>query len=75
MTETKNERWKPGDRVVIDLSRHRRNEAHLLAVPGTVVAVDPPGLPAGVRIDLDFEVHGCRDCYATHSELRRETTP
>jgi hypothetical protein len=37
-----------------------------------VRAVDEPDLPPGVRVDLDREVNGVRDCYATHGELRPE---
>ena len=41
-------------------------------VRGTVREVDPPGLRPGVRVDLDREINGVRDCYATHGELRPE---
>ena len=38
---------------------------------GTVREVDTGSSP-GVRVDLDREVRGVRDCYATHRELRPE---
>lgn len=67
--------WKPGDRVGAclpdrDASRRRGGATGLSWVSGTVREVDSPGLPRGVRVDLDREVNGVRDCYATHSELR-----
>lgn len=37
---------------------------------GTVMGIDTlPGLP-GVRVELDQQVNGARDCYATHAEIR-----
>lgn len=67
--------WQPGDRVIVRLPdgfipggyRKREIDTH-----GTVRAVDEDGMPRGVRVDLDREVNGVRDCYATHSELRPE---
>jgi hypothetical protein len=41
-------------------------------VHGTVRAVDLPGQPPGVKVDLDREINGVWDCYATHRELRPE---
>jgi hypothetical protein len=66
--------WRPGDRVIARLpagqaTGYGRRHAD---VHGTVRAVDEPGLPPGVRVDLDDEVNGVRDCYATHGELRPE---
>jgi len=67
--------WKPGDRVIVRLPDggtprgYRKREAD---VHGTVREVDPPGLRPGVRVDLDREINGVRDCYATHRELRPE---
>ena len=65
-------RWQPGDRVEVNLpdkSRIGRGRVHVW-VGGTVREVDPPGLRPGVRVDLDREVNGARDCFATHAELR-----
>lgn len=76
--------WKPGDRVIVrlpdqidrlpggSLLRKRRGTARDVDVHGTVRAVDLPGQPPGVKVDLDREINGVRDCYATHAELRRE---
>ena len=69
------EPWKPGDRVIVRLPDGRtprgvsKREAD---VHGTVREVDLPGQPPGVKVDLDREVNGVRDCYATHGELRPE---
>lgn len=66
--------WKPGDRVIVrlpDRSAYRKRDVD---VHGTVREVDPPGSRPGVRVDLDREVNGVRDCYATHGELRPEGT-
>ena len=63
--------WKPGDRVIVRLPR-KSTPVGDVDVHGTAREVDPPGLPPGVRVDLDEEVNGVRDCYATHSELRPE---
>jgi hypothetical protein len=67
--------WKPGDRVIVRLPdgptprgcRKREADVH-----GTVREVDLPGQPPGVLVDLDREINGVRDCYATHRELRPE---
>ena len=40
---------------------------------GKVEAIDPPGLPAGVKVRLDEAVNGTTGCYATHSEIVAET--
>jgi hypothetical protein len=68
--------WKPGDRVIVRLPdrRLRRGGSGFreVDVHGTVREVDPPGLRPGVRVDLDREINGVRDCYATHGELRPE---
>lgn len=71
------ETWAPGDRVVVmlpDRSARRGRGGHVPEIPvtGTVREVDPPGQPRGVLVDLDREVNGVRDCYASHGELRRE---
>jgi hypothetical protein len=64
--------WKPGDRVQVELPRGHtgRRGSSRAWVRGTVREVNPPGLRPGVRVDLDYPVHGVSDCYATHSELR-----
>ena len=76
--------WKPGDRVIVrlpdqierlpdgSLLRRRRGTAREVDVHGTVRATDLPGQPPGVKVDLDREINGVRDCYATHRELRPE---
>lgn len=67
--------WQPGDRVIVRLPDgptprgYRKREAD---VHGTVREVNPPGLPPGVRVDLDREINGVRTCYASHRELRPE---
>lgn len=69
------ESWKPGDRVTVrlpDSSVPRGRGVAVVPVHGTVRAVDEAGLPPGVRVDLDREVNGVRDCYATHAELMAE---
>ena len=74
------EPWKPGDRVIVRLPDKRRQPrsgvrggwSRDVDVHGTVRAVDLPGCPPGVKVDLDREINGVRDCYATHSELRPE---
>src|SRR5260370_12328130 len=65
--------WKAGDRVIVrrrdrSLPRGQGGSIRQADVHGTVSAVDDDG----VRVDLDREVNGVRDCYATHHELRRE---
>ena len=67
------EPWKPGDRVIVRLPR-KTTPVGDIDVHGTVRAVDLPGLPPGVKVDLDEAVNGVRDCYATHSELRPEVS-
>ncbi len=69
--------WKPGDRVIVrlpdkSLKRGRGGGILEVDVHGTVREVDLPGQPPGVKVDLDREVNGVRDCYATHRELRPE---
>ena len=70
------EPWKPGDRVIVRLPdkslRVGTSGRRQVDVHGTVREVDPPGLRPGVRVDLDREINGVRDCYATHRELRPE---
>jgi hypothetical protein len=67
------EPWKPGDRVIVRLpDKSVTYGPRDIDVPGTVREIDLPGLPPGVAVDLDFEINGARDCYATHRELRRE---
>lgn len=68
--------WRPGDRVIVRLPdksapRMRGGVLREVDVHGTVRAVDDGSRP-GVSVDLDREVNGLRDCYATHSELRPE---
>lgn len=75
MTELKS--WKPGDRVIVNLPdkslrRLRGAGFREVDVHGTVREVDLPGQPPGVKVDLDREINGVRDCYATHGELRPE---
>lgn len=60
--------WKPGDRVEVFLPVKGRNGRFRFG--GTVREVDPPGLPPGVRVDLDETVNGVQNCFATHAELR-----
>jgi len=74
MAESKS--WRPGDRVIVrlpdrTLPRGQGGSIRQADVHGTVRAVDDGGRP-GVRVDLDREVSGVRDCYATHRELRPE---
>lgn len=64
--------WQPGDRVIVRLPDRSAPYGRRVDVHGTVRAVDEPDLPPGVRVDLDREVNGVRDCYATHGELRPE---
>jgi hypothetical protein len=62
--------WKPGDRVKVLLPARGTGPGHKpVWIAGTVRDVDEPGLPPGVRVDLDVLVRGVRDCYATHGEL------
>lgn len=63
--------WAPGDRVTISLPDKSAPYGRHVLVPGTVREVDPPGLPRGVRVDLDWTVNGVQDCFAAHGELRR----
>jgi hypothetical protein len=78
---TPDQRWKPGDRVVVRLPDKRRQSglrgggSRDIDVSGTVRATDLPGQPPGVQVDLDEEVNGVRDCYATPAELRPEVPP
>lgn len=70
--------WKPGDRVIVRLPDKRRQPgtrggwSRDVDVHGTVREVDLPGRHPGVVVDLDREINGVRDCYATHGELRPE---
>ena len=68
--------WKPGDRVRIclpDKSRTAgRHGPQWASFSGTVRQIDEPGLPRGVRVDLDYPVNGAKDCYASHAELTPE---
>jgi hypothetical protein len=68
--------WKPGDRVIVRLPDRNLRQGgkgfRQVDVHGTVRAVDLPGQPPGVKVDLDREINGVRDCYATHRELRPE---
>jgi hypothetical protein len=68
--------WQPGDQVRIwlpDRTRPRGSGFRSAWFTGTVREVDPPGLPPGVRVDLDEPVNGVQDCYATHTELNQES--
>lgn len=75
------ELWQPGDRVIVRLPDKRRGSGirggklREADVHGTVREVDIPGQPPGVKVDLDCEINGVRDCYATHRELRPEVLP
>lgn len=63
---------KPGDRVVLamrDLSRPWGLGYRTSDFTGTVIAVDKPGAPRGVEIQLD-RPNGYPTCYATHEEIR-----
>lgn len=69
--------WQPGDRVIVRLPDKRRGSgirggSRDVDVHGTVREIDLPGQPPGVKVDLDREINGVRDCYATHRELRPE---
>jgi hypothetical protein len=68
--------WKPGDRVIVRLPDKSPpavgTGSRQVDVHGTVREVDLPGLTPGVKVDLDREINGVRDCYATHGELRPE---
>lgn len=69
--------WKPGDRVTIrlkDTSGDYHRAGTNIVVHGVVRAIDEPGLPRGVRVDLDHPISGISDCYATYSELRPEVS-
>ncbi len=74
MTEPKS--WQVGDRVIVrlpdrSLERGRGGSIRQADVHGTVCGIDDGSRP-GVRVTLDREVNGIRDCYATHRELRPE---
>jgi hypothetical protein len=68
--------WKPGDRVIVRLPDRNLRQGgsgfREVSVRGTVREVDTPGHRPGVKVDLDREINGVRDCYATHGELRPE---
>ena len=72
--------WQPGDRVIVRLPDKQRGSgirggvSRDVDVHGTVREVDLPAQPPGVKVDLDREINGVRDCYATHGELRPEVT-
>ena len=63
--------WQPGDRVIVRLPDKSAPYGREADVHGTVREVDLPGQPPGVKVDLDREINGVQDCYASHSELRR----
>lgn len=70
--------WKPGDRVTVmlpdrDVRRGRGGRVTSVPVTGTVREVDPAGSFPGVLVDLDREVNGVQDCYASHGELQAAT--
>lgn len=75
MTGPQEPTWQPGDRVIVRLPDRNLRQGgsgfREVDVRGTVLAVDDGGRP-GVRVALDREVNGVRECYATHSELRPE---
>ena len=56
--------WKPGDRVWVNPTMERSDW-----VQATVREVDPDGR-RGVLLDLDHQIRGLSDCFATHAELR-----
>lgn len=56
--------WRVGDRVSLCPTGRERDRVH-----GTVLAIDEPGLPPGVRVQLDRLICGVDNCYATHDEL------
>lgn len=62
--------WHPGDRVIVRLPDEQLRRH--VDVHGTVRVVDSPGHRPGVVVDLDEEVNGVPDCYATHGELQPE---
>jgi hypothetical protein len=76
--------WQPGDRVIVrlpdrSLPRGQGGSIRQVDVHGTIRAVDggvdalaDASVGSGVHVDLDREVNGRRDCYATHRELRPE---
>lgn len=68
--------WQPGDRVIVRLPDRNLRQGgsgfRQVDVHGTVSEIDMPGQPPGVKVDLDREVNGVSDCYATHGELRPE---
>jgi hypothetical protein len=76
--------WQPGDRVIVrlpdrSLARLRGGAVREADVHGTVRTVDggvdalaDASVGSGVHVDLDREVNGRRNCYATHRELRPE---
>jgi hypothetical protein len=78
--------WQPGDRVIVrlpdrSLPRGQGGSIRQVDVHGTVRTVDggvdalaDASVGSGVRVDLDREVNGRRNCYATHRELRPEAS-
>jgi hypothetical protein len=66
-----------GTRVRLQLSEPRPSLRYpqRVSVTGTVVAVDTPGLPPGVWIELDRQVGGSRRCYAPYHDLEPGPPP
>jgi hypothetical protein len=66
-----------GTRVRLQLSEPRPSLRcpQRVSVTGTVVAVDTPGLPPGVRVELDRQVGGGRRCYAPYRDLEPGPPP
>lgn len=62
-------RWKVGDRVLWPHPERQGRRNVTVNSPGTVTAIDEPGLPRGVRVKFDELVNGVDECYATHAEL------
>jgi hypothetical protein len=62
--------WAAGTRVKLLLpDKAASPKGRWIWVTGTVRGIDEPGLPRGVRVDLDFPLNGASDCYAAHREL------
>lgn len=61
-----------GDRVQLRLPASQPTLLHpqLVRVDGTVIGLDEPGRPPGVRVALDHEVSGLTTCYTSYGELR-----
>ena len=56
--------WRVGDRVSLCPNGNESDR-----IEATVMEVDPPGLPRGVRVLLDHILRGGGYAYATHDEL------